>query len=265
MLELWYNRRVFTREDTMTYNEKVQAFSDKWQKILNSNDKRRIFSKEFVDDCKELEFKMITDENELSNFIEMRTGAIGDLEVYKCQTEIKDVGTMLFSAWNQFNAVVGEEENFPVDYSAFLNALNYLKYLSSDSLEKVLESMRSVTINTFPHKKERGKNKYPQALTIDAEGSVSLNKNTKEDSKNLTASIDKEDAKKLINDLFIGFNGFKAVVNLKNIGGWTISFNDENKEYVKGKYGTYLVNGEDISDRIRKLLQLNDLVLFDNK
>lgn len=248
----------------MDYNEKVQEFSDKWLKILNSNDKKKIFSNDFLNECNKLEFRKLTDEDELSNFIEMRTGALGDSEIYKCQTNIKDVGTMLLSAWNQFNAVVAENEDFPVDYSAFINALNYLKYLSSDSLEKVLDAIKYVTINTFPHKKERGKNKLSQTLKINENGEV-IFKVDGNDSNEKKISIEKDEAKRLINDLFIGFNGFKAVVNIKNIGGWTLTFNDDKNEYVKGKYGSYLVNGEDISNRIRELIDINDMVLFDNK
>lgn len=247
----------------MNYSEKVQQFSDKWLQILETNDNKKIFSKDFLNECRDLEFNLISDEEELSDFIEKRTGVVGGNEIYKCQTNIKDVGTMLLSAWNQFNSVVSEDNDFPVNFYAFLNALNYLKYLSGDGLKKVLDSLNSVTINTFPHKKERGKNKFPQSITIKENGEVLINKNTKESSFE-TITIDKNLAKTLVDDLFIGFNGFKAVVNLKNIGGWTISFNDKN-EYVKGKYGSYFVNGEDISNRIRELLNCDDLVLLDNK
>lgn len=249
----------------MNYRQKVNDFSDKWLNILESNDEKKIFSNDFLNECRELEFDLITDEDKLSDFIDKRTGALGSSEIHKCQTNIKDVGTLLLSSWNQFKEFLAKDKDFPVNYLAFMNGLNYLKYLSSDRLEKDLGAIEYVTINTFPHKKERGENKFPQSLTIKSNGEVFLEIKINEKIEKTTALIDENQAKEIIRDLYIGFNGFKAIINIKNIGGWKFFFNEDKKEYVKGKYGKYFVNGIDISEKIRKIIPIEKLTLFDNK
>lgn len=256
-------------------NINVYKFAVKWLNKFQNRDisYHEIINATFAEECKKIGFKI--DERNIFNT---------DYDSKKSYNYVV-VGNVIYSTWNSFYR--SKNESFKIlDYDNrnwFINELNQLAilalglpYLFKKTLTKITIISNNINFGPKPYPDDE----VEQSLVIENDGNVEFigynyedyhiykkdNENKKSRVKNF--HLTKENTKILFEAVTSVFSNDFEAYDISDIGDWKIQLvNNDGVTFtffsaLNSKFD-YL--GIDLADLIRKILKMDDLILFDNK
>lgn len=262
--------------------KKIHTFAVKWfEKFRDPDINHQEITEHYMgDECAALGFEM-----DCGNaFAEKYGDASHDHEaldrIIEEITDIPLLGSAIFSQWRYFNhwAMGGEDILRFENRAWFLTALGRLIVLTGDNphvFSGFPQKIRIVSNNICYGPAPQPDDEVEQHLTINSSGGVWFSaynygtnglKYSMSRAKNF--HIDKSAAATILNAVAEYFSGEYDVDYVTDIGGWEMDItNTEGSVYkMKGSLcGRFDVDGTDLSDLIRRTLDMDDLLVFDGR
>lgn len=268
----------------MKENKKVYDFAIKW---LNKFKDKTLSYKEFTNNqmgkkCSELGFQVYCGHTFLEKY-----GKINNLENFKkIIEELEDInllGSTIYSKWSYFGTWVYNELEIIEDKNRewFIIALEHLAKLSKDKPYGDIKKIKIVSNKIFSeYDSPKPDDEIRQILTLESDGHVWFSAYTLRKRKNGKPNKNRMNNFKVspivieniiedITSYFIVSEGenkdlllkdSRWVMEITNTEGKIYNFYDESFIYIDD------INHEKyISDKIRKILKMSDLFLFDGK
>lgn len=264
----------------MAEMQQVYNFAVKWvDKFRDQNiNYLELVDHYMADDCESLEFEMDCGHA----FSEKYGDAVNDSEeldrIIDSVDDIMLLGSAIYSRWRYFNhwAYTGAEILEPKNRAWFILALSRLAILSGSNpfifqgnLQKIHIISNNIGYGTPPEPDEE----VEQHITINADGRVwfsayhfgdVLGKYQKARSQQF--KIDKDSADCLISAFASYFGNEYEEVFATDIGNWMMEMTNTDGVVYKFRgslCANFSIDGTDLSDMVRDLLDMDDLYVFD--